>query len=205
MKRMLVAAVVLAAIAIMAFGAISTGAWFTDTDTVANNTLAAGKLDIDLRDAVGSGTVLPINVANMAPSEDDWVPVGPAFAMNVYDQNTPVSTLPAKYRFSFVNIVPTGAANLNDALRVRLYHGFGGSPFSGDPWIVWEGSFNAFVFQSTHPMMNTVLNDGIVPVNGSHVYQFKFHLDENAGNAYQGASVQFDLKVDAFQEADPVF
>lgn len=203
MKRMLVAAILVAAVAIMAFGALGTGAWFSDSATVAGNTLAAGKLQIELRD--GNAAPIAVNVQNMAPG-DDYKPVGGTFELAAYNNGTepnPASTLPLKYKMSFTDVVPSGAADLRNVLMVKVMGWF---PGMGTPFIqVFEGTWNEFVIYSTLNDIVNNYNGGILDVQNTHEYQLQFKIASSAGNEYQGAALNFTMLIEAFQVADPIF
>ena len=194
-KRYLIGAVVLALAAVLVVGVATSGAWFTAQDTQAGNTIGAGKLAVDIR--AESGTTLPMVLSNMQPGE--WKPI-PEFALGMYNLNSPASTLPCKYRISFANVVPTGAANLNNVLTVRVRHTFAGTP--GTWPVVYEGPFDSFLFRST---LDGAIGGGILNPNITHVFKFEFKIAESAGNEYQGTSVAFNVVLDAFQVNDPVF
>ena len=73
-------------------------------------------------------------------------------------------------------------------------------------WVpVYEGPFNDFLMQSTVNGEARLHNGGILPANYTSNYRFTFRLDPSAGNDYQGAKIQFDVKIDAYQPNDPVF
>ena len=129
-KRYLIALIAVVAIGIMVGGAVGTGAWFTDTDSISGNSLAAGKLNIDLRAADG-GAVIPMVVTGMFPAGSGehraWVPVGQTFRIGAYNEEgagpAGVVALPLKYQFSFASVVAsggTGGVNLKDKLWVHL-------------------------------------------------------------------------------------
>ncbi len=212
-KRYLVALIVVVVIGIMAGGAVGTAAWFTDTDSIAGNSLAAGKLQIDLR-ADGGGAVVPMVVSGMFPAESGdlgaWVPVGQTFRLNAYNDKWPedgITPLPLKYQLAFANIVPsggTGGVALQNKLWVHVDGWYGG--MAPGAWVpVFEGPFNDFLLQSTVNGEVRLHNGGILDPNNSSLYRFQFRLDSSAGNDYQGAKIVFDVKIDAYQPNDPVF
>ncbi len=212
-KRYLIALIVVVAIGIMVGGAVGTGAWFTDTDSIAGNTLAAGKLQIDLR-AGGGGAVVPLEVSGMFPAGSSdpgaWVPADQTFVLAAYNDKWPedgITPLPLKYQLSFANVSAsggTGGVQLQNKLWVHLDGWYAG--MATGAWVpVYEGLFNDFLVQSTVNGESSSHNYGILEPNHTSLYRFSFRLDPSAGNNYQGAGVEFDVKIDAYQPNDPVF
>jgi predicted ribosomally synthesized peptide with SipW-like signal peptide len=197
-KRYLLAATVLVVVAVLAVGAATSGAWFTDVDVVENNTLGAATLDVDIRSE--GGTAIPLAVANMQPGE--WKPIGTVFQLGMYNMNTPASDIPCKYVISFQGIQDTGA-NLSDVLLVRVRHTFAGTANPAGWPVVYEGPFETFLIKST--VTPGIVGGGILNINNTHVYVFEFKIADAADNTYQGASTSFNLQLNAYQVADPVF
>jgi hypothetical protein len=198
-KRYLLAGIVLVVAIVMSIGVATSGAWFTDSYAIENNTLGAGTLQVEIRSE--GGTVIPLNIANMQPGE--WKPIGTVFQLGMFNLPNPTSTLPCKYQMTFTDVVNNGAANLSDVLVVRVRHTFAGTPNPAAWPVVYTGSFNSFLLRST--VTPGIVGGGILNPNNTHVYVFEFKIDENAGNAYQGTSTQFDLTLTGFQVNDPVF
>lgn len=169
-------------VAIMVMGAVGSGAWFTDQETVAVQA-EAGDLDF-----VVSST--PISIANAEPGE--WY--GP-YVINVYNNQ---STMPIKYRFTADE--SSGSTALFNKLVVRADSGY--APF--------PGGFGFGVDDFTGPLSTMSIDSPTyaVPsmylgVNITHVWAFYFKVDESAGNDLQGAAVDFDVVVDGTQVGNP--
>ncbi len=189
-KKLLLIGIIMAVLCVMTVGAVGSAAWFTDQEMVVGNSLAAGKLDIKIN--AESGTTLPISVANMEPGV--WY--GP-YTIAIYNQNTPLSTMPCKYRF-YDAMGSESVAGFYDKLRVEVYHSF--APPGGFGWGTpkWTGALKDLYIDSPTYAISASLG-----VNITHVYQLKFKVDESAGNVFQGASATFDLVFDATQVTNP--
>jgi len=201
-KRYLLAVTVLVVVGVAIFGVASSGAWFSDTYKLENNTLAAGTLNVEIRSE--GGTTIPLNVQNMVPGE--WQPIGTVFQLGMYNLNSPASTIPCKYQMTFSGVVNDPASPaLAGVLQVRVRHTFAGTnPPPPEAWpVVYEGAFNSFLIRST--LTPGIVGGGILNINNTHVYVFEFKINDSAGNEYQGASTTFDLQLDAFQVNDPIF
>lgn len=197
-RYMLLAAFVLV-VAVLAFGAVGSGAWFSSTATLDNNTLAAGTLKVTITQE--GSQALPFHLTNLEPGT--WVPV-PLVALGAFNNPNPASTLPCKYQLSFTGLnVTSGPADLASKIHVRIRHTFAGT---ADPpsWpIVMEGTLDSIILQST--LTAGIVGGGILNPNNTHVYKLEFELDPYADNTYQGAALSLDFKVDAYQVLDPIF
>jgi predicted ribosomally synthesized peptide with SipW-like signal peptide len=193
-KKLPVVILSLLLLTIMAYGTVGTGAWFTDRDMIVGNTATAGKLDIDVR--TGGSTVLPIELENIAPGE--WY--GP-YEIHVYNQNTPVSTMPVKYRFYDANSTET-VGGFYDLMRVKVDHSHAG-PNNCVGWPTVFGPQPLGALDVRSPAHSIAAPSGELGVNITHVYCLYFKLHESAGNPYQGASATFDLVFDATQINNP--
>lgn len=178
-------------VAVMAYGAIGSSAWFTD-GAVAPVTGTAGTLDIKLNGANAAG----FTVDNMQPGV--W---GSQYYLEVYNQNAPVSTMPVKYRIR-TPFVSQSAGGFYDLLWVRVRHTFCGTP-NPTAWPVVAGPVKLNALSMESNATAGIVGGGILGVNISHCYYFEFALDSTAGNAYQGASAAFNLTFDATQVENP--
>jgi hypothetical protein len=170
-------------------GVIGTGAWFTDQDVLAGNSMAAGYLDISIR--AGNATKSPIVLQGMEPGV--W---SQAFPINVYNSG---STIPVKYRL----LVSGHQGALMDQLDVRLAH-FHCLPVSAD-WtrmpsrVKYSGPLaNMYVESPT-----SAINKGVLEVNRTHCWMVSFKVRESAGNEYKNSWAGFDLVVEATQLDNP--
>jgi predicted ribosomally synthesized peptide with SipW-like signal peptide len=167
----------------MSLGIVTSGAWFTDTDTV-GVTATSGRIDIDAQN------LEPFTVSNVLPGV--WTST---YDMDVY--NTSNSTTAVKYRItdSYTGGNPSFFNQL--LVRVRHTHCVTGADRSTWP-IVFEGALSDLNWTSASSSVSTTLN-----VNTSHCYAFQFALPSATGNAYQNLSTTFNLVVDATQPENP--
>ncbi len=188
MTRITKSLVMIALVAALAVGA--TGAYFTDQETVAGNTFTAGKVDIDIRGACSS----PQTFSNMAPGV--WT--APC-EYQIYNQNTPVSTLAVKYRF-YDSKVSESVVNYYNKINVIVRHTHAGTPNPGSWPIVYQGQLKNLMVDSTSTsgIISTSLG-----VNNTHVYYMEFQLHSSTGNAYQSATATADFVFDATQTNNP--
>jgi predicted ribosomally synthesized peptide with SipW-like signal peptide len=196
-KRYLIVGILVVIAIIALVGTLGTGAFFTSTAQVQNNTLASGTLKVQINSE--GGTAIPLNVQNLEPGV--WLPIGQVYELGMY--NTGLSTIPCKYRMTFQNLVD--ANGLTSKINVRVRHTFAGSPNPAAWPIVWQGSFSSFDMKSTAPQMGTIVGGGILGVNITHVYVFEFQLDTTADNSFQNLTATFSLQMDGYQVADPIF
>jgi hypothetical protein len=205
-KKYLLAMTVLGVAVVAVFGMATSGAWWTDTYAIADNTLASSGNGFNVEIRPEAGTTLPIHVEDLTPCE--WTDPS---VVGVF--NLPDSSCPVKYRLSFTNIVDDPAwPALSKVLCVRVHHYFAPYATSG-PWvedstIVYEGPFRHFVLNSTDDPFGTsegpeIVSGGVLDPNITHVYAFEFQINSHAGNKSQCASTTFDLQVDAYLLNDP--
>lgn len=169
-------------VATMSFGVITSGAWFTDTDTVAV-TATSGQIDIQ------SNELEPFTMTNLLPGV--WTD---NFDMNVY--NTAASTTAIKYRIT--DQFTGGSGPLFNELLVRVKHTFCTSSDRGTWPVVWEGQLqNLDVNSIDHAISDTL------GINISHCYGLEFSLPTTAGNAFQNLSTTFNIVTDATQPENP--
>jgi hypothetical protein len=196
-KRYLILGIVVLVAIIALAGTIGTGAFFTSTAQVQNNTLASGTLKVQINSE--GGTAIPLNVQNLEPGV--WLPIGQVYELGMY--NTGLSTIPCKYQMTFKNLVdPNG---LTGKINVRVRHTFAGTPNPAAWPVVWQSSFAGFNMLSTLPQQGTIVGGGILGVNITHVYVFEFQLDPSADNSYQALTATFSLQMDGYQVGDPIF
>lgn len=173
-----------------------TYAYFTDKVEV-SNTLASGKLDVELRGAYKDGITVALDTTQyfkggMAPG----VEIGP-YEIAVYNKGWGLSTLPVKYGWT-ANITG-GSHELYDMLNVKVREG--NCDWIDDAWFdgsgyIYTGKLNAMPAHKETAM-------GPLDPNITRCTWFYFELDSTAGNTYQGLSSQFDLVLDATQTNNP--
>lgn len=167
-------------VATMSLGIVTSGAWFTDSDTVAV-TATAGGLDIEAN---------PVSF-----TVDDLMPGAWSAPQEITIYNTANSTTAVKYRITDDFQSETVAGFFNK-IRVRIVQVHcGGSSEANTPVEVALSSLNVTSLDSTH--------SGGLPVNWTHCYHVQFSLATNTNNTFQNASATFDLVIDATQPENP--
>ena len=173
----------------------STFAWFTDSVTSANNKIQAGTLDIQLLMYDGA------DYADISNSDK------PIFGAGSIAQNINGETLwePGKTQVAYLAIKNNGSLALKykAALEVEnvskdLYEVMeyaiiaDAQPDSVKSWV--DG--NAVVVGK-----QAVSGDVSLAAGATHYFALVIHMNEEAGNKYQGGEVNFDLTVLATQDA----
>lgn len=200
-RALLMSALALLACVSMLVG--STYAWFTDSVTSAGNKIVAGTLDIQLlMKTTAEGEYVDIS--------DETAPI---FGAGSLAQNDNAETLwePGKTQVAYLAIKNNGnlalkyTVGLNvqnvskDLYKVMQYAVTPDAEFG--EVTAWAGNGNGVVVGTQAVTdSDTVMNPGDV-----HYFALSIHMDEKAGNAYQGGEVNFDLTVLATQatvEAD---
>ncbi len=167
-------------VATMSLGIVTSGAWFTDTDTVAV-TATAGDLDIEAN---------PVSF-----SVDDLMPGVWSAPQEITIYNTANSTTAVKYRITDAAGTESVAGFFNK-IRVRIVQLHCGSTSEANaPVEVALSNLNLTNATSTHP-------SGL-PVNWTHCYSLQFSLATNTGDAFKDASASFDIVIDATQPENP--
>ena len=194
LKRILLSVFSIALVIALVAGV--TYAYFTDNDQ-ASNSLASGKLDVELRGAYKDGVTIALDTTQyfkggMAPG----VEVGP-YEIAVYNKGWGQSTLPVKYAWTSNHT--GGSLDLYNMLNVKVREG-------NCDWInyAWfDGS--GYIYTGKLNAMPAYLQTAMGPLdpNITRCTWFYFELDSTAGNAYQGLSSQFDLVLDATQTNNP--
>lgn len=168
--------------ATMAFGVVTSAAWFTDSDTVAV-TATSGQIEIQANE------LQPFTVGNLLPGV--WTD---NYDMNVY--NTATSTTAVKYRIT--DQFTGGNGTFFNELLVRVKHTHCTGADRGTGPIVWQGQLqNLDVNSIDHAISDTL------GVNITHCYAFEFALPSTAGNVFQNLSTTFNLVTDATQPENP--
>ncbi len=175
----------------------TTFAWFTDSVTSSGNKIKAGTLDIQLlMDGDVDGTYDDISNNN-----------SPIFGEGSIAQNNNAETLwePGKTQVAYLAIKNNG----NLALKYTV--GLDVQNVSKDLYevmeyaIVPDADANHKVTSwtsgnSVEVGTQSVYGDVSLPVGATHCFALVIHMDEEAGNEYQGGEVNFDLTVLATQD-----
>ena len=180
----------------------STFAWFTDSVTSSGNKIKAGTLDIQLlMDADVDGTY-----------EDISNSTSPIFGGDSIAQNNNADTLwePGKTQVAYLAIKNNGSLDLKykvaldvkdadadqNLYEVMKYAITNDAKYGAvDAWDSAKGV-------SVVPGVNaTQANDVALKAGEEHFFALSVHMDEAAGNQYQGGEVDFDIRVLATQLA----
>jgi predicted ribosomally synthesized peptide with SipW-like signal peptide len=174
----------------MAYGASGSAAWFTDQESIVNNTVTAGEVDISINT---EGSTHPFTVGNLMPGE--WTG---NYNLGVYNSG---STVPVKYRITS-DFVWDSAGGFYNLINVRAAHTFAGTPgnwcATGSGLIKYEGPLYLLDVNSIDDAISDTLG-----LNITHVWQLCFGLDSTTTNNYQDASATFNIVVDATQATNP--
>ena len=173
----------------------STFAWFTDSVTSGNNKIVAGTLDVQLLMNTGNGYV---------DISDNNAPI---FGEGSIAQNNNAETLwePGKTQVAYLAIKNNG----NLALKYTV--GLDVQNVSKDLYKVMEyaitpdaqyNSVTTWVDNGNSVVVGTqsVSESVSLGVGETHYFALSIHMDEAAGNEYQGGEVNFDLTVLATQD-----
>ena len=175
----------------------TTYAWFTDSVTSAGNKIVAGTLDVQLlMDADVDGTYDDISDST-----------SPIFGESSIAQNNNAETLwePGKTQVAYLAIKNTGNLDLKYTVGLDVQN------VSKDLYevmeyaIVPDADANHKVTSwtsgnSVEVGTQSVSGDVSLPVGATHCFALVIHMDEEAGNEYQGGEVNFDLTVLATQD-----
>lgn len=192
---------VLALVMCFAMLLTTTFAWFTDTVTSADNKIAAGTLDVELRLHNDDGSVVNISESN-----------APIFGTGALAQNNAANTLwePGKTQTVYLSICNNGTLDLKYKVAIEVFdvvnnltdvveyiitpdaQNVDGQRVST---LDWENG-NAVVSG-----VNVATVDVPLKAGGVHYFALSVHMDELAGNDYQNGSISFDIKVLATQLA----
>ena len=171
--------------------------WFTDSVTSAGNKIVAGTLDVELlMDADVDGTYDDISDST-----------SPIFGESSIAQNNNAATLwePGKTQVAYL------AIKNNGQLALKYTVGLDVQNVSKDLYevmeyaIVPDADANHKVTSwtsgnSVEVGTQSVSGDVSLPVGATHYFALVIHMDEEAGNEYQGGEVNFDLTVLATQD-----
>ncbi len=175
----------------------TTFAWFTDSVTSAGNKIVAGTLDVQLlMDADVDGTYDDISDST-----------SPIFGESSIAQNNNAETLwePGKTQVAYLAIKNNGNLDLKYTVGLDVQN------VSKDLYevmeyaIVPDADANHKVTSwtsgnSVEVGTQSVSGDVSLPVGATHYFALVIHMDEEAGNEYQGGEVNFDLTVLATQD-----
>lgn len=192
---------------------LGTFAWFTDQETVENNVIATGNVDLTAWTETCFGAVAPLNVNNLVPSKNTWKSAG-----DIKLQND--GTVPLKWK---AYLVKTGGdLPIDDKLQFKFQKT---SWFNSEPGEIavaaemetadaeldsllpgaskvytWSQISNAETTELNSDNFGGVLYNSNLPARTLSVH---VKLDENAGNAYSNKDVTFKVIFIATQTDNP--
>ena len=175
----------------------TTFAWFTDSVTSSGNKIVAGTLDVKLlMDADVDGTYDDISNSTF-----------PIFGEGSIAQNNNAATLwePGKTQVAYLAIQNGGNLDLKYTVGLNVQN------VSKDLYEVMEYAIVADADKdapvtswtsgnSVVEGTQSVSGDVALKVGETHYFALVIHMDEEAGNEYQGGEVNFDLTVLATQD-----
>lgn len=174
----------------------TTFAWFTDSVTSSGNKIKAGTLDIQLlMDGDVDGTYDDISNNN-----------SPIFGEGSIAQNNNAETLwePGKTQVAYLAIKNNGNLALKYTVGLDVQNVSKNLYEVMEYAIVPDADANHKVTSwtsgnSVEVGTQSVSGDVSLPVGATHCFALVIHMDEEAGNEYQGGQVNFDLTVLATQ------
>ena len=172
----------------------STYAWFTDSVTSANNKIVAGKLDVQLLMDTGSGYV------DISDSTD------PIFGEGSLAQDDNSETLwePGKTQVAYLAIKNNGSLALKYKVALDVTNVSKNLYKAMEYAIVPDAQYDSVTTwtdgSAVVPGIQTVSGEVSLGVGDTHCFALAIHMDEDAGNEYQGGQVNFDMTVLATQD-----
>ena len=170
------------------FMGAGTFAYFTSNQTVTGNTFTAGKLIVELRGPASS----PITINDMEPGV--WYGTGDEYTLTIYNNDGAGSTMDAKCRIRS-HLDSQSVPGMWSKINVKVYKTYD----SGVTWTeIYNGKLKDMVITGTEfDRLNPL------PCGWSAMVKFEYQLDPAVGNDFMGASVVFDMLVDATQTSNP--
>lgn len=181
MKKVLVALAAVSIVAVLSGGAIGSGAWFTDQDSVETNEVLLGALNPMITGA-------PFYVENAEPG----VAAGTQ-ELRFVNSNLeyPTPTIAVKYRITAEYM--SGDPQLYDQIGVRAqWH-------NGSSWqTAYDGPLSTMDINPTNwgPTAN-------LPVGATHLWRFTYTPASTLDNLFQGHAAVFRLVFNSTQTANP--
>ena len=178
----------------------TTFAWFTDSATSAGNKIVAGTLDVQL--LMYNGT----EYVNIGDSK------APIFGEGSLAQNNNAETLwePGKTQVAYLAIKNNGNLDLKYQVAINVRDDEDDKDlYKVLKYDIIEGKENgvgvtewSYADAKTVDVGNNIDTDDVfLKAHTDHYFALAVHMDEEAGNEYQGGYVNFDIKVLATQVA----
>ncbi len=177
--------------ATMTLGVITSGAWFTDSDTVAV-TATSGGIEVEWTGDNANG----FTVSNLMPANG----FGGAEKEELKIYNTGASDSAVKFRVTeaFVSHSVSGFYGQIWVLVTEIHCDSNSDPTDNSPvGVAYEGQLNALEFTSIGAKYDPL------PINTVACYTLQFALSQSAGNEFQNQTANFILNLDATQPENP--
>lgn len=177
MKKLITSLLIVLALGVSITAA--TQAVFSDTGTIAGNTVSTAKVNIDIR-ALDSGQISkPFNVVGLVPGEwTDWA------RAEIYNESDSTNV---KFYMYLANVSGTcGKTNL------RVTTGYAGNDTNERARDVYNGTIAGLTGSSNRVELTGNPPFDIVKPNITQVIQQTAQLDASAGNSYQNTSCTWD-------------
>ncbi len=223
MKKILISLSIIGAVAAIAISA--TTAYFSDTETATGNTFTAGTIDIDINGV--NPFVDKFNIGDLKPGETGNInfdiqnvgqnPVNVSKNLSNWNESTGSTgyTCPAGgghgYNGGNVSSEPECVEAQGNGLDINnvqsqiiydLYVEVYASSTSTTP-IWWQTIYTDADGESLTNVYGSgqYVSLGMIPVGGHMKVKQSYHFSENAGNAYQGDTLSFDMTIKGEQMA----
>lgn len=181
MTKKIMLSITLAALIVMVFGVITSGAWFTDS-------VASNEIQIKLGVLAPRVVAAPFTISNAAPG----IP-GPEQTVEIFNDGE--STLAVKYKIS--PAYDGGSGDLYNNLWVKVER----PVWNGTAW-TREQVYNGWLRDLSINPANSP-STARLGVGESHKFFFTYTPNKDLGNEYQGLSTTLHLVFDATQVENP--
>jgi predicted ribosomally synthesized peptide with SipW-like signal peptide len=175
MKKILLS--IMTIVLVVSAAAYGTRAYFTDTESVTGNTFSTGTIAI----SVGGSQTGGFSLKDMKPGYTDYI----NFTVN-NDGSNPVNLLKKV-------VVSSDSAGLSTVIdydmNVEVYTGANGSGTMLWHQMLYDKNVTFSSINDKDMFM------GMVPKGGSMKVSQSYHMQELAGNTYQGQTMTFDITV----------
>lgn len=178
----------------------STYAWFTDSVTSANNKIVAGELDIELYLDKGDGNGY-VDISETSESIFNMI------SNKAQNDNADTLWEPGKTQVAYLKIVNAGSLALKYSVALKItdvtkdlhevmQYAITPDATRANPAAAWNPANGKAVVLGNQTVtdMDVVMNPG-----DEHCFALSVHMLEEAGNEYQGGTLNFDLTVLAGQ------
>jgi hypothetical protein len=190
---LLLGLIALLSLGVMAFGLVTSGAWFSDSAASSGAILISGSLDLHV-------TGGPLHAKNLEPSEK-YSHLGLICARNQ-------GSTPLKYRGQFESPDPL-TNDLLKYLTLKLEQHTTGhwvtlQEILGNPSVETEGLTYYFKFPGQDPsqLHHPIIQGNLAPKE-KICYRMSVRLDKATPDEQQGQSIKFFLHIDATQPDNP--